>query len=110
MNKEYKKAKQDGEKALALFSNNNLVKTMFTVYMANNEPDKAKAVLTKYNVSKDSAYDLAEIARLQLIAGDKENGYANLKSAWKLDKDEFKIFDVISQIALYNSNDLLQDI
>lgn len=83
---------------------------MFTVYMANNEPDKAKNILTKYNVSKDSAYDLAEIARLQLIAGDKENGYANLKSAWHLDKDEFKVFDVISQIALYNSNDLLEDI
>lgn len=110
MNKDYKNAKQDGEKALALFSNNNLVKTMFTVYMANNELDKAKNILTKYNVSKDSAYDLAEISRLQLIVGDKANGYANLKSAWEKDKDEYKIFDVISQIALYNSNDLLEDI
>jgi tetratricopeptide (TPR) repeat protein len=111
MNKDYKKAKEDGEKALSLFSgSNNLIKTMFTVYMANNEPVKAKNILTKYNVSKDSAYDFAEIARLQLIVGDKTNGYANLKKAWYADKDEFKVFDVISQIALYNSNDLLEDI
>lgn len=111
MNKDHKKAKEDGEKAITLFpGSNSLIKTMFTVYMANNEPDKAKGILTKYNISKDSAYDLAEVARLQLIIGDKTNGYANLKKAWYTDKDEFKIFDVISQIALYNSNDLLEDI
>jgi len=111
MNKDYKKAKEDGEKALSLYpDNNNLIKTMFTVYMANNENDSAKKLLTKYNISKDSAYDLAEIARLQIIIGDKTNGYANLKKAWHTDKDEFKVFDVISQIALYNSNDLLEDI
>lgn len=111
MNKDYEKAKEDGEIALSLFPNNKaLIKTMYTVYMANKQGDKAKELLSKYKVDENSAYDYAEFARLQLISGNKTEGYENLKKAWHLDKDEYKVYDVISQIALYNSNDLLQDI
>lgn len=111
MNKDYKIAAKDGEKALNLISNDKkLIKTMFTVYMANNELAKAQVLVKLYPVDEKSAYDCAEFARMLMIVGKDDEGFEMLRKAWNINKDEYKIYDVLSQIAVYNKDDLLQKI
>lgn len=111
MNKDYSNALKDGEEALTVCdSNKSLIKTMFTVYMANNQLEKAKKLLSTYPIDSKSAYDTAEYARMLMILGDWNNGYNELKEAWLINKDEYKIYDVLSQSALYNRDKLLEDI
>lgn len=111
MNKEYKEALALGETALAQFPNDkSLMKTMYTVYMANNMVDKAKAIVDKYPVDVKSTFDLAEYARLLMITGNWEEGYKELREAWYADKDEYKIYDILAQISLYDRDTLLQNI
>lgn len=111
MNKDYKTAAKDGEKALNLIPNNKkLIKTMFTVYMANNELEKAQILVKLYPEDEKSAYDCAEFARMLMIVGKDDEGFEMLRKAWSINKDEYKIYDVLSQIAVYNKDDLLQKI
>lgn len=111
MNKDNKNALKDGEDALQIVpKNKSLIKTMFTVYMSDNQKNKAKNMLEMYPLNKKSAYDTAEYARMLMLLGDKNDGYSELKTAWFINKDEYKIYDVLSQIAIYNRDDLLQDI
>lgn len=111
MNRDYSTALEDGEDALKIAgSNKSLIKTMFTVYMANNQMDKAKKLLSTYPIDAKSSYDTAEYARMLMILGDWNNGYKELKEAWKINKDEYKIYDVLAQIALYNRDKLLEDV
>lgn len=111
MNKDYKVALEDGEKALSMLpEDKKLIKTMFPVYMANNELDKAKALIKLYDVDKKSAYDNAEYARMVMLLGDWDNGFKLLREAWDIDKDEYKIYDTISQIAVYNKDKLLESV
>lgn len=111
MNKDNKAALKDGEEALKIAPNNkSLIKTMFTVYMADKQNEKAKNMLTMYPLNKKSAYDTAEYARMLMLLGNKSEGYNELKTAWLINKDEYKIYDVLSQVATYNRDDLLQDV
>lgn len=109
MNKDYKTAAEDGEKALELLpKEKKLIKTMFTVYMANNKMDKAKNLIKQYEVDKKSAYDMAEYSRMLILLGQWDDGMKVLKEAWNVDKDEYKIYDTLSQIATYNKDKILQ--
>lgn len=111
MNKDYKIAETDGEKILNLHSKDkSLVKTMFIVYMANNDLAKAKTLIKQYNVDKKSAYDMAEYSRMLMLLGQWDDGLQALRTAWGLDRDEYKIYDTLSQIAVYNKDDLLQKV
>jgi tetratricopeptide (TPR) repeat protein len=111
MNKDYSSALLHGEEALVQFpKDKQLIKTMFTVYMANNMLDKAKNLISGYPVDIKSAYDLAEYARMLMIAGQWEEGYSELRAAWNADKDEYKIYDVLAQIAAYSKDILLENI
>lgn len=111
MNKDYKIAEADGEKILSLHSKDkSLVKTMFIVYMANNDLDKAKTLIKQYNVDKKSAYDMAEYSRMLMLLGQWDDGLQALRTAWGLDRDEYKIYDTLSQIAVYNKDDLLEKV
>lgn len=111
MNKDYKIAAEDGEKALNhLPQNKSLIKTMFTVYMANNKLEEAKILVKLYPVNQSSAYDYADYARMLMIVGNKDDGYKMLQEAFNIDKDEYKIYDVLSQISVYNKDELLEDI
>lgn len=109
MNKDYKSALEDGEKALKDYPRDKkLLKTMFTVYMANNELEKAKSLMSIYPVDAKSSYDIAEYGRMLMIEGDMENGFKNLKLAWNENKDEYKVYDVLAQISVYNKDKILQ--
>jgi Tfp pilus assembly protein PilF len=83
---------------------------MFTVYMANNMLDKAKSLVSQYPVDVKSAYDISEHARMMMVTGQWQEGYASLRSAWDKDRDEYKIYDVLAQIAVYNRDDLLENV
>ncbi|MEW9094080.1 MAG: tetratricopeptide repeat protein [Clostridiaceae bacterium] len=111
MNKDFKKALEDGEKALKNNPNDKqLIKIMFAVYMANDNYDKAKEILSSYPVDEKSSYDMAEYSRMLMLTGDKEKGFSVLRKAWDIDKDESKIYDVLVQIALNDKDTLLEDI
>lgn len=109
MNKDYKSALDDGEKALKDYPHDKkLIKTMFTVYMANNELNKAKSLMNIYPVDSNSSYDMAEYGRMLMIEGDMDNGFKNLKLAWDKNKDEYKVYDVLAQISVYNKDKILE--
>ena len=111
MNKDLDAARADGTEALKLNKNNkNLIKTMFTVYMSSNQNAEAKDLLTRYPVNTKSSYDIAEYSRMLMLLDDWDNGLKELNTAWKLNPDEFKVYDVLSQIATYNGDLLLQKI
>lgn len=111
MNKDYSSALNDGIEALKKYPDNKkIIKTMFTVYMSTNNMDKAKEIITTYPIDSRSAYDLAEHSRMLMIAGQWEAGFKELREAWDIDKDEFKIYDVLSQIAVYNRDTILEDV
>jgi Tfp pilus assembly protein PilF len=111
MNKDYSLAMKHGEEALNQFpKDKKLTKTMFTVYMANNLLEKAKTLISNYPVDIKSAYDMAEFARMLMIVGQWEQGYEELRLAWNIDKDEYKVYDVLAQIAVYNKDTLLENI
>lgn len=111
MNDEYELALEDGKKGLETFSGDKqLNKTMFAVYMANKNIDSAKKLLETYPTDENSSYDIAEKGRMFMLIGEKGKGFEELKKAWDKDKDEFKVYDVLSQIALYDRNSLLEDI
>ncbi|MDP4143748.1 MAG: hypothetical protein Q8936_04600 [Bacillota bacterium] len=109
MNKDYQKALEDGEKALKRFpKDKNLIKTMFSVYMSNNKIDSASKLLSSYPVNAKSSYDKAEYARMLILLDKWDEGIANLYGAWNINKDEAKVYDVISQVSAYQKDDLLK--
>ena len=111
MNKDYKTALEDGTEALIVApSNKNLLKTMFTVYMANNQIDKAKALILSYNVNRKSAYDTAEYARMLMIVNEWEKALDELELASNIDRDDFKVYDILAQISVYNRDMLLEKV
>jgi predicted Zn-dependent protease len=111
MNKNFGQALIDGEELLKKYNDNKqLIKTMLTVFMANKQDEKAKELIAKYPVDRESAYDVAEYARMKMLLNDWEAGFSQLKEAWNIDKDEYKVFDVIAQIAAYNKNSILEKV
>lgn len=111
MNKDYKTALSYGEEVLKQFpKDKNLIKTMFTVYMSNNLMDKAKELVSSYPVDTKSAYDTAEYSRMLMIDGQWEQGYKELRAAWDIDKDEYKVYDILAQMSVYNKDSLLESI
>jgi predicted Zn-dependent protease len=111
MNGKYEEALKDGEIALSKYpKDRNLVKTMFTVYMGSNKAPEAKEIISSYPVDTKSSYDTAEYSRMLMLVGRWEEGYSELKHAWELNKDEYKVYDVLAQISLYNKDSLLQNV
>lgn len=111
MNKDYNIAMKDGIAALKLYpKSKELIKTMFTVYMANQMLDNAKKLIKDYPYDSKSAYEMAEYSRMLMIVGNMDAGFKILKDAWLIDRDEYKIYDVLSQIAVYNRDSLLESI
>jgi tetratricopeptide (TPR) repeat protein len=111
MNKDYKQAMEDGEEALKKYGDSKLlIKTMIPVYMVNSETGKAKVLVALYKTDENSAYDIAEHARMKMLLDQWEEGLDQLKHAWYVDKDEYKVFDVLAQIAAYNKDKLLERI
>jgi tetratricopeptide (TPR) repeat protein len=111
MNKDYEAALSDGEEGLKKYKlDKRIMKTLFTVYMTNGENEKAKQIIDEYPVDKTFAYDIAEHARMRMLVDQWEEGLEELREAWNIDKDEYKIFDIIAQISAFNKDMLLEKI
>lgn len=108
--KDFEIIEKDGEELLKKYSGNKQInKTMFLIYMVNNNYDKAKSIVDNYPVLEGSAYDLAEKSRMYMILNKTEEGLSTLKAAYDLDKNEIKIYDVIYESYEENKT-LLNDI
>lgn len=84
-----------------------LQRTMFTVYLLLKDENKAKEVLEKYSVDEENSYDLALYARMNMLINKWDEGFEYLKKAWNLNKDEVKVFDIISQEASYDKEKII---
>ncbi|MGL5354005.1 MAG: tetratricopeptide repeat protein, partial [Clostridium sp.] len=76
MNEEYEEALSLGE----LFIKENgadkvLKRTMYTVYMANGQNDKASEIIDTYEVDEDSSYDIALLAKMNMLNNNWDNGF-----------------------------------
>lgn len=98
LNGEYKKALEYGEFYMNIYPDDSkLQQTMFTIYLSNNETDKAKQLVKSYNVDEENAEDLVSLAQMNFIVGNYDEGLQQLANAWDVDKDSLKIFDSIEQ-------------
>lgn len=87
-----------------------LLKTMFAVYLANGDNKSAEKIVASYPVDSESAYDLAILAKMQIMLGNYDYGLEHLKKSYDLDKNEIKSFDVIMETYQFDKNKLLNKI
>ena len=102
-------ALKDGEAYIEIYKDNkHLIKTMIALYKSTENMDKAKDMLINYPVDNNSSYDKAEFARMLMLIDKWDEGFNELKEAWYIDKDEYKVYDVIAQISAYNRDDMVK--
>lgn len=107
-NGKYKVALEYGEIFLETNPDNkSLQRTIFTVYLLLGDENKAKEILEKYSVDEEDSYDLALYARMNMLVNKWDKGLEYLKKAWHLNKDEVKVFDIISQEASYDKQTII---
>ena len=103
LNGKYEKAQEYGEIFLQDNPDNKeLQRSLFTIYLVNNNLDKAKALLENYKVDEKSSYDIALYADMNMLLGNSEKVFEYLSKAWNVNKDEVKVFDLIYQLASRN--------
>lgn len=111
MNNELEQAESFGEYYLETYSTYKpLLKTMFAIYLANDQKDLAKGIVNSYPVDKDSAYDLATLAKMQIMINDYDNGLENLRLSYEIDKNEIKLYDVIMEVCQFDKEKLLKEV
>lgn len=111
INNELDQAESLGEYYLTTYSTYKpLLKTMFAVYLANGDTQSAKEIVDLYTVDDESAYDLAVLAKMQIMLGNYDDGLDNLKKSYNLDKNEIKSFDVIMETCAFDKSKLLNEI
>ncbi|MBU5488862.1 hypothetical protein KQI77_12055 [Clostridium sp. MSJ-8] len=110
MNGEYETALEYGEVFLQESNSKELQQTMFIVYMANNNVEKAKSIVDKYNLNVSSAEDLVAYARLELLVGNVDGGLENLKKAWYIDNEAEEVYDIIEEMATRDKATILNKI
>ena len=111
MNNDLEQAESLGEYYLESYNTYKpLLKTMFAVYLANDEKDLAKGIVNSYPVDKDSAYDLATLAKMQIMINDYDNGLENLRLSYEIDKNEIKSYDVIMEACQFDKEKLLKKV
>lgn len=107
MNEEYEEALSLGEKFIRENGEDKtLMRTMFAVYMANGQKDRAKEMVDMYDIDKESSYDLALIAEMNMLIGNWDKGFNLLNEAFIKDRNEIKIQDVIGQFATYDNEEI----
>ena len=111
MNNDLEQAESLGEYYLESYNTYKpLLKIMFAVYLANDEKDLAKGIVNSYPVDKDSAYDLATLAKMQIMINDYDNGLENLRLSYEIDKNEIKSYDVIMEACQFDKEKLLKKV
>lgn len=100
LNGEYKKALDYGEFYLNIYpQESKLQQTMFTVYLSNNESEKAKYIVKNYSLDEQNSDDIVSLAQMNFILGNYDIGLKLLNEAWNVDKNSLKIFDAVEQVS-----------
>lgn len=108
LNKQYDEAISLGEQYINEYGKNNtILKTLFLAYVANNDLYKAEEVIENYQLDESSAYDISELASMNMLINKGDNGIELLKDAWALDKNELKIYNVLESMYLFDKNSLI---
>ncbi|BDR66138.1 hypothetical protein K144313037_03630 [Clostridium tetani] len=111
INEDYKKALSDGEGFLKENPKDKiLITSMFSAYLFNREYEKAKKLLKSYPLDEKSSYDMAKYSEMLMSVGEEEKSIEHLKKAWHLNKDEYKVYDVIVHEAINDKNKVLDTI
>ena len=109
LNGEYKKALDYGEFYLNIYpQESKLQQTMFTVYLSNNESEKAKYIVKNYSLDEQNSDDIVSLAQMNFILGNYDIGLKLLNEAWNVDKNSLKIFDAVEQVS--DRTTLLNDV
>jgi tetratricopeptide (TPR) repeat protein len=84
-----------------------LVRTLFSIYLSSGQVDKAKNIIANYPLDQESAHDLSNFSKMQMMVGDFDDGLITLKKAWEKNSNEINIFDTISEVVSYNKNEII---
>ena len=108
INNELDQAESLGEYYLTKYSTYKpLLKTMFAIYLAKEDTKSAEEIVKSYPVNEEDAYDLAVLAKMEMMLGNYDYGLSNLKKSYNLDKNEIKSFDVIMETSEFDNDKLL---
>lgn len=111
MNGNLEQAESLGEYYLKTYSTYKpLLKTMFAVSLATDNKELSKEIVDTYPVDSESAYDLAILAKMQILLGNYEEGLTNLKKSYDLDNNEIKSFDVIMETCEFDKENLFKNV
>lgn len=111
MNKEYSEAISYGEQYINEYGyNNEIVKTLFTSYLISNFTFKAEEIINKYDLDESSAFQLAEVANMNMLLNKWDEGLALLNKALSIDKNEIKIYEVLEEIRIFNEEVLIESL
>ncbi|WP_294371317.1 hypothetical protein [uncultured Clostridium sp.] len=111
INGEYQKAKEYGEFFLGLYPDDSeLLKAMFGVYIANNEKDEAKKIISNFSEAENDSSSLITAAKMNLLLKNYEEGLKQIENAYKLDENNIIILDTIDDAAKYNKDTIIKEI
>ncbi|MDV4151703.1 hypothetical protein R0131_12815 [Clostridium sp. AL.422] len=107
-NKEYVDAISFGEQYLGDYGvNKDITKVLFMAYILNNNEYKAAEIIDTYPLDKESSYDIATLANMNILINRWDNGLELLKDAWNLDQNDLKVYNVISDMYLFDKDSLI---
>ena len=109
MNKDYGEAISFGEQYIKEKGyNNDIVKTLFASYLANNFTFKAEEIISKYELDESSAFQLAEVANMNMLINKWDEGLSLLDKGLAIDKNEIKIYEVIEEMKTFDKTTLIE--
>ena len=108
LNKDYGDVISFGEQYISDYGvNKEILKTLFTAYIRNNNEYKAEELLDIYPIDEKSSYDIATVANMNMLMNRWDNGIDLLKDAWTIDNNELKTYSVIKQMHIFDKNSLI---
>lgn len=111
MNKEYGEAISFGEQYINENGyNNDIIKTLFSAYLANDFIFKAEEIISKYELDENSAFQLAEVANMNMLVNKWSEGLDLLNKALAIDKNEIKIYEVLEEMKVFNEVTLIESL
>lgn len=90
--------------------NKEILKMMITIYLNNNNFERALQLANEYPDDENSAKDLAVHSSIYMALGEYDKGLEKLKEAFLKDRNELKIYDVIAQGYQYEKEIFLNKI
>lgn len=111
MNGEYKKALEYGELFLQSYPDDvNLLKTMFSVYIANDDKKSAKNIINTFDADDADCDKLVTAAKMNMLLGNYEDGIKQLEEAFESDENNVSIFDALEDASRYNKKNIIDSI